>query len=94
MTIGYLHILYTDGKRETINNVTRVSNLSKKSRYFYYETLYNAHGKGTCIWFILMQNFSLRFVINSINIFLSPSNKASQDQKCLQCLLLVLCLQQ
>lgn len=49
MTIGYLHILYTDGKKETINNVTRVSNLSKKSRYFYYETLYDAHGKGTCI---------------------------------------------
>lgn len=47
--VGYLHILYKDDKRETINNVTRVSNLSYKSRFFYYETIYDMPGKGTCI---------------------------------------------
>ena len=48
-TIGYLHIIYTDGKIEMIKNVTHVCNLSKEPKYLYYETIDNAFGKGTCI---------------------------------------------
>ena len=61
MTIGYLHILYTDGKRETIPLVVRVSNLSKKSPFFYYETMYDTRGKGTWIEKELIQCWEFNF---------------------------------
>lgn len=49
LNTGYLHVLYNDNRVETINNVTRVTNISNKSKYLYYETYYDKHGKGTSI---------------------------------------------
>jgi hypothetical protein len=45
----YLYIAYTDGRTEVIQ-VTRFSDLStNKSGFYYYETMIDAWGKGTCI---------------------------------------------
>ena len=49
LKLGYLHVLYNDNRVETINNVTRVTNLSNKSKYLYYETFYDTPGRGKCI---------------------------------------------
>lgn len=43
-----LEILYTDKTVETIT-VKRVSNISAKSDFFYYEKPNDERGKGTCI---------------------------------------------
>ena len=45
----YLYIAYTDGRTEVIQ-VERFSDLSThKSGFYYYETMIDAWGKGTCI---------------------------------------------
>lgn len=45
----YLYIAYTDGRTEVIQ-VVRFSDLSThKSDFYYYETMIDAWGKGTCI---------------------------------------------
>jgi hypothetical protein len=45
----YLYIAYTDGRTEVIQ-VERFSDLStNKSGFYYYETMIDACGKGTCI---------------------------------------------
>lgn len=45
----YLYIAYTDGRTEVIQ-VERFSDLSThKSGFYYYETMTDAWGKGTCI---------------------------------------------
>ena len=45
----YLYIAYTDGRTEVIQ-VERFSDLStNKSGFYYYETMIDAWGKGTCI---------------------------------------------
>lgn len=45
----YLYIAYIDGRTEVIQ-VTRFSDLSThKSGFYYYETMIDAWGKGTCI---------------------------------------------
>lgn len=45
----YLYIAYTDGRTDVIQ-VERFSDLSThKSGFYYYETMTDAWGKGTCI---------------------------------------------
>lgn len=51
MLFANLHILYKDGTRQTINCVSRASNLSYKTgnTVLYYETVNHSHGKGVVL---------------------------------------------